>query len=168
LILELVRDVREELNELDQRITSYNQRIRDLFRSNEMCQRIRKIDGIGPITATALVAAVGDRTCFKNGMQFAAWLGLVPKQRSSGGKSHLFGIGKRGDRYLRTLMIHGARAVLGKAGGKTDAKSLWIRRMRDRRHPNVVAVALANKNARIVWSVLSGDSVYQPTGSVKI
>ena len=83
------------------------------------------------------------------------WLGLVPKQRSSGGKSRLFGISKRGDRYLRTLLIHGARAVLGKAVGKQDARSVWINRMRERRHPNVVAVALANKNARIVWSILS-------------
>jgi transposase len=162
LIRELVRDVRQELAELDQRIASYNRRIQTLFRSNGMCQSIGKIEGIGPITATALVAAVGDRTCFKNGRQFAAWLGLVPKQRSSGGKSRLFGISKRGDRYLRTLMIHGARAVLGKAGGKQDPRSQWIGRMRERRHPNVVAVALANKNARIVWSVLSRDEDYRP------
>ncbi|WP_298938601.1 IS110 family transposase [uncultured Ruegeria sp.] len=163
MLVELVCDVHEELNELDQRIAAYTKRIRDLFRSNEMCQRIGRIEGIGPITATALAAAVGDRTCFKNGRQFAAWLGLVPKQRSSGGKSRLFGISKRGDRYLRTLLIHGARAVLRKAGGKTDARSLWIERMRDRRHPNVVAVALANKNARIVWAVLLGRTGYQPT-----
>ncbi len=166
IITELACDVHDELVELDQRIAGYNKRIRDLFRSNQMCQRIGKIEGIGPITATALVAAVGDRTCFKNGRQFAAWLGLVPKQHSSGGKSRLFGISKRGDRYLRTLMIHGARAVLAKAGGKVDARSLWIGRMRDRRHPNVVAVALANKNARIVWSVLSNGTEYQPMASV--
>ncbi|MHA1553486.1 MAG: IS110 family transposase, partial [Alphaproteobacteria bacterium] len=146
---------------LDERISSYDRRIRNLFRTNEMCQRIGKIEGIGPITATALVAAVGDQSCFKNGRQFAAWLGLVPKQRSSGGKSRLFGISKRGDRYLRTLLIHGARAVLGKAGGKQDARSVWINRMRERRHPNVVAVALANKNARIVWSILSKKEDYR-------
>ncbi len=141
LIRDLARDVREELVELD--------------------RRIARIEGIGPVTATALVAAVGDRTCFKNGRQFAAWLGLVPKQRSSGGKARLFGISKRGDRYLRTLMIHGARAVLGKAGGKQDPRSQWIGRMRDRGHPNVVTVALANKNARIVWSILSrGDDCH--------
>lgn len=162
LIRDLVRDVREELVELDRRIASYNRRLRELFRTNEMCQRIARIEGIGPVTATALVAAVGDRTCFKNGRQFAAWLGLVPKQRSSGGKARLFGISKRGDRYLRTLMIHGARAVLGKAGGKQDPRSQWIGRMRDRRHPNVVAVALANKNARIVWSILSREDDYRP------
>ena len=162
MIRDLASDVYQELAELDQRISSYNQRIRHLFRTDAMCQRIGQIEGIGPITATALVAAVGDRSCFKNGRQFAAWLGLVPKQRSSGGKARLFGISKRGDRYLRTLLIHGARAVLGKAGGKTDPRSQWIERMRERRPPNVVAVALANKNARIVWSVLSREEDYRP------
>jgi transposase len=166
LLRELVRDVREELAELDRRIASYNRRLKDLFRTDEMCRRIGRIEGIGPITATALVAAVGDRTCFKNGREFAAWLGLVPRQRSSGGKARLLGISKRGDRYIRTLMIHGARAVLGKAGGKQDARSQWIGRMRERRHPNVVAVALANKNARIVWSVLASGDAYQPARSV--
>lgn len=162
LITELVCEVRDELAELDQRIASYTGRIRSIFRNNEMCQRIGRVEGIGPITATALVAAVGDRSCFKNGRQFAAWLGLVPKQRSSGGKSRLFGISKPGDRYLRTLMIHGARAVLAKAGGKKDRKSLWINQMRERRHPNVVAVALANKTARIVWSILARGEDYHP------
>lgn len=161
LILELVRDAREELAELDRRISSYNRRLRNIFQTNEMCRRIGKIEGIGPVTATALVAAVGDRTCFKNGREFAAWLGLVPKQKSSGGKTRLLGISKRGDRYIRTLMIHGARAALGKAGGKQDARSQWIGRMRERRHPNVVAVALANKNARIVWSILSRREAYR-------
>ena len=162
LILELARDAREELAELDRRIASYNRRLKNLFRTDEMCQRIGKIEGIGPVTATALVAAVGDRTCFKNGREFAAWLGLVPRQRSSGGKVRLLGISKRGDRYIRTLMIHGARAVLGKAGGKQDPRSQWIGRMRERRHPNVVAVALANKNARVVWSILSRGEEYRP------
>lgn len=168
MMRDLVRDVRGELAELDKRIAGYTRRIRTLFQDNEACQRIGKIEGIGPITATALVAAVGDRSCFKNGRQFAAWLGLVPRQRSSGGKARLFGISKRGDRYIRTLMIHGARAVLGKAHGKTDPKSLWIGRMRERRHPNVVAVALANKNARIVWSVLAGEQDYRPEKAVAV
>ena len=165
LFVELVCDVRDELMELDQRIATYTKRIRHLFQSNDMCHRIGRIEGIGPITATALVAAVGDRTCFKNGRQFAAWLGLVPKQRSSGGKSRLFGISKRGDRYLRTLMIHGARAVLRTACGNGDTRSRCIEKMRYRRHPNVVAVALANMNARFVWAILSGRTVYQPAFS---
>jgi len=166
MIRDLVRDIHAELAELDQRIAAYNRRIRALFHQDEACQRIGKIEGIGPITATALVAAVGDRSCFRNGRQFAAWLGLVPRQRSSGGKARLFGISKRGDRYIRTLMIHGARAVLGKAHGKNDQKSRWIGQMRERRHPNVVAVALANKNARIVWSVLAREEEYRADHAV--
>ncbi len=165
LFVDMLRDIREELAELDERLAGYNKRIKNLYRSNEMCQRIGKIEGIGPITATALVAAIGDRSCFKNGRQFAAWLGLVPKQHSSGGKARLFGISKRGDRYLRTMLIHGARAVLSRSSGKTDERSQWINRMRERRHPNVVAVALANKNARIVWSLLSRHETYQPNHS---
>ncbi len=161
LFVDMLRDIREELIELDARLAGYNQRIKRLFRSSEMCHRIGQIEGIGPITATALVAAVGDKSCFKNGRQFAAWLGLVPKQHSSGGKARLFGISKRGDRYLRTMLIHGARAVLGRSAGKTDTRSQWINRMRERRHPNVVAVALANKMARIVWSLLSSDQEYR-------
>jgi len=161
LFVDMLRDIRAELVELDTRLAGYNRRIKSLFRSNEMCQRIGQIEGIGPITATALVAAVGDKSCFKNGRQFAAWLGLVPKQHSSGGKARLFGISKRGDRYLRTMLIHGARAVLGRSAGKTDTRSQWVNRMRERRHPNVVAVALANKNARIVWSLLSTDQEYR-------
>jgi len=162
IFIDMLRDMRDELGELDVRLAGYNRRIKNLFRSNEMCQRIGRIEGVGPITATALVAAIGDKSCFKNGRQFAAWLGLVPKQHSSGGKARLFGISKRGDRYLRTLLIHGARAVLSRAAGKTDARSQWIGRMRERRHPNVVAVALANKNARIIWSLLSKDQEYRP------
>lgn len=162
IFIDMLRDMRDELGELDIRLAGYNRRIKNLFRSNEMCQRIGRIEGVGPITATALVTAIGDKSCFKNGRQFAAWLGLVPKQHSSGGKARLFGISKRGDRYLRTLLIHGARAVLSRAAGKTDARSQWIGRMRERRHPNVVAVALANKNARIIWSLLSKDQEYRP------
>ncbi|MGH1484354.1 MAG: IS110 family transposase [Geminicoccales bacterium] len=167
MIRTLVREAREELAELDQRIVSYDLRVRELYRASELCKRIGKIEGIGPVTATALVAAVGDRTCFKNGRQFAAWLGLVPKQQSSGGRTRLLGISKRGDRYLRTLLIHGARAALGKADGKQDPRSLWLCKMRERRHPNVVAVALANKNARIVWAMLANDEVYKPDQSVQ-
>lgn len=106
------------------------------------------------------MAAIGDRQYFKNGRQFAAWLGLVPRQRSSGGRARLFGISKRGDRYLRTLLIHGARAVLGRARGKKDPRSHWLEKLRERRHANIAAVALANKNARIAWALLSGNAVY--------
>jgi transposase len=167
MVRSLMRELQAEMAEIDDRIATYDRRIREIFRSSEECQRLGKIENIGPVTATALIAAVGDRTCFKNGRQFAAWLGLVPKQRSSGGRARLFGISKRGDRYLRTLMIHGARAALGKAAGKQDPRSLWLGKLRQRRHPNVAAVALANKNARIVWAMLSGGTFYEHAPSVK-
>lgn len=160
-------EAQAELIELDRRIASYDRRIRELYRISELCQRLGEIEGIGPVTATALVAAVGDRSGFRNGRQFAAWLGLVPKQRSSGGRNRLFGVSKHGDRYIRTLMIHGARAALGRAGGKQDPRSRWLVSLRRRRHPNVAAVALANKNARIAWAMLAGNVVYEPARSVQ-
>ena len=167
LVRALIGELQVELTELDRRIASYDRRIRDLFRNSDLCQRLGKIEGIGPVTATALIVAVGDPKCFKNGRQFAAWLGLVPKQRSTGGRARLSGISKRGDRYLRTLLIHGARAALVRAGGKQDPRSLWLSKLRERRHPNVAAVALANKNARIVWAMLSRDKPYEPALSMK-
>ena len=167
LVRALISELQAELTELDRRIASYDRRIRDLFRNSDVCQRLGKIEGIGPVTATALIVAVGDPKCFKNGRQFAAWLGLVPKQRSSGGRARLSGISKRGDRYLRTLLIHGARAALVRAGGKQDPRSLWLSKLRERRHPNVAAVALANKNARIVLAMLSSNKSYEPALSMK-
>lgn len=153
--VDLIGELREELIDLDRRIAIYDRKIRELYRTSEACQRLGMVEGIGPITATALVAAAGDAKCFKNGRQFAAWIGLVPRQRSSGGRSRLLGISKRGDRYLGTLLIHGARAALGRTRGKQDPTSLWLLKARERRHANVVAVALANKNARIAWSLLA-------------
>jgi transposase len=124
IFIDMLRDMRDELGELDIRLAGYNRRIKNLFRSNEMCQRIGRIEGVGPITATALVAAIGDKSCFRNGRQFAAWLGLVPKQHSSGGKARLLGISKRGDRYLRTLLIHGARAAQSRCRENRCAQSM--------------------------------------------
>jgi transposase len=166
LVRGLLIEMQEELAEIDRRIAIYDRRIRALYCSSEPCQRLGKIEGIGPLSATALVAAVGDQRCFKNGRQFAAWLGLVPKQQSSGGRARLLGISKRGDSYLRTLLIHGARAVLARAGKKEDPRSRWVRKLRERRHPNVAAVALANKNARIAWALLARGDVYDPKLSV--
>ena len=166
LVRALVGELKDELAELDQRIAAYDRRIRELYRNNELCQRLGKIEGVGPLSATALMAAVGNRQGFKNGRQFAAWLGLVPKQRSSGGRDRLFGISKRGDRYLRTLLIHGARASLARAKGKQDPRSRWLEKLRERRHPNIAAVALANKNARITWALLSSGEAYNPSLSV--
>jgi transposase len=159
----LMGELREELTELDAPIPGYERKIRELYRNSEICQRLGKVEGIGPGTATTLIAAVGDRSSFKNGRQFAAWLGLVPKQRSSSRRARLFGISRRRHRSLRTLRIHGAHAALGRVRDKQDPRSLWLGKMRQRRHPNI---ALANKNARIAWSLLTSDSVYDVRRSV--
>ena len=156
----LIIDLWQELGEIDKRITAYDRRIRQLCSMNQACRRLCHIEGIGPVTATAMVAAAGDVRVFQNGRQFAAWLGLVPRQHSSGGRTRLLGISKRGDRYLRTLLVHGARSALVRCGRKTDSRSLWLQKLRARRHPNVAAVALANKNARIAWALLSRGEDY--------
>ena len=127
---------------------------------NEASRRLEAIPGIGPITASAIVATVGNAAEFKNGRQLAAWLGLVPKQNSSGGKQTLLGISKRGDTYLRTLLIHGARSVIRFAENKAKPES-WLRKLMARRNKNVAAVALANKNARIIWALLAKGKTYQ-------
>lgn len=143
--------------ELDRHVKEIEVQIQAWHRTNEASQRLEAIPGIGPITASALVASIGNASSFKNGRQLAAWLGLVPRQHSSGGKEQLLGISKRGDTYLRTLLIHGARSVLWRVKGKTDACSAWLQGVAARRHANVAAVALANKNARIVWALLARD-----------
>jgi transposase len=130
-------------------------------KENEASKKLEAIPGIGPITASAIVATVGNATEYKNGRQLAAWLGLVSKQRSSGGKQLLLGISKRGDTYLRTLLIHGARAVIRYAENKAEPES-WLRKLIMRRNKNVAAVALANKNARIIWALLAKDTTFHP------
>jgi transposase len=122
---------------------------------------LAEIPGLGPITASAIVATVGDAREFKNGRQLAAWLGLVPRQNSSGGKQVLLGISKRGDTYLRTLLIHGARSVIRFAENKAEPDS-WLRKIIERRNKNVAAVALANKNARIIWALLNKGAMFRP------
>ncbi|SBS33288.1 Transposase IS116/IS110/IS902 family protein [Marinomonas spartinae] len=120
-----------------------------------------KVEGIGPLTATALIATVGDIREFKNGRQFSAWLGLVPRQRSSGGKTRYGRITKRGDVYLRTLLVHGARAVMRFIDNNHDRKSKWVKAIKERRGFNKAAVALAAKHARILWAILSKGSDYR-------
>jgi len=150
----------KEFVALEDQIVFYQEKLETLATTHPECQRLMTIPGIGPITATALVAAVGDVGVFKNGRQFAAWLGLVPKQHSTGGHSLLLGISKRGDSYLRKLLIHGARATLRWVKLQTDKRSQWIRGLLERRGWNRTAVAVANKNARIVWALLSRGGVY--------
>jgi transposase len=145
----------EEFVDLEKRIAFYQEKLEGLAQTHPECQRLMTIPGLGPLTATALIAAVGDVGVFQNGRQFAAWLGLVPKQHSTCGQTRLLGISKRGDSYLRKLLIHGARTTLRWARLKTDARSQWIRGLLERRGWNRTAVAVANKNARIVWALLS-------------
>ncbi|MFM5540515.1 IS110 family transposase [Aeromonas veronii] len=139
-----------------------DKQIEQCHQQNALCQCIGKIPGIGPITASALVATIGNANNFENGRQLAAWLGLVPRQHSSGGKQTLLGISKRGDTYLRTLLIHGARAVLQSVRRKHDVVSCWASRLLERRNSNIAAVALANKNARTVWALLTKNQEYCP------
>jgi transposase len=162
---ELFWKLLEEFAALEQQIAFYQEKLESLAKTHPECQRLMSIPGIGPITATALIAAVGAVEVFKNGRQFAAWLGLVPKQHSTGGQTRLLGISKRGDSYLRKLLIHGARATLRFAGLKTDGRSRWIQGLLERRGWNRTAVAVANKNARIVWALLSRGGLYQERAS---
>ncbi len=157
MLLELL----EHLNAVEARIDAADVKIKAFMASSPLCKKIGAIDGVSPITATAIVAAVGDASEFKNGRHLAAWLGLVPRQYSSGGKSRLYGISKRGDTYLRTLLIHGARSVLRYAVGKADVQSKWLRELIERRGYNRAAVAMANKNARVIQALLSSDRNYE-------
>src|SRR5689334_19956414 len=157
---ELFGKLVQEFGTLEDQIAFYQEQLEGLATTHPECQRLMTIPGIGPITATALVAAVGNVGVFKNGRQFAAWLGLVPKQHSTGGQTRLLGISKRGDSYVRKLLIHGARATLRWVKLQTDKRSQWIRGLLARRGWNRTAVAVANKNARIVWALLSRGGVY--------
>ena len=151
----------EELLSLEEKIEAIDEQIGTVYQASEPCQRIAAVEGIGPLIATALVAALSDGKTFKNGRQFAAWLGLVPRQHSSGGKARLLGISKRGDPYLRTILIHGARSVVYRARQKTDRRSLWIADKQRRLGTSKACVAVANKNARIVWSLIARGEVYR-------
>ena len=151
----------EHLQTLDRHVEELQAQIQMWHRDDAMSRRLAQIPGVGPITASALAASIGDARNFESGRQLAAWLGLVPKQRSSGGKPLLLCISKRGDTYLRTLLVHGARAVLRVAERKVGYAGSWLARLIGRRNKNVAAVALANKNARIVWALLAHDRTYQ-------
>jgi transposase len=147
--------------ELDRRIGEYDHRIEHLAIQNEAARRLMQVAGVGPITATAVVATIGEGHAFAHGRQFAAWLGLVPRQHSTGGKTVLGRITKHGNVYLRTLLIHGARAVLQFSAKRTDAKSHWVEAVRQRRGNNIAAVALAAKHARILWALLARGQEYR-------
>lgn len=157
----LLMGLNEELRALDERIAAFDARIAQVAREDDRIKRLLEIEGIGPITASALVAAVGDATQFNSGRDMAACFGLTPRQHSSGGKNRLGRISKRGDKYIRMLLVHGARAALKAAQNKEDGRSRWVKNLADRRNKNIATVALANKNARIAWSILSRGESYR-------
>jgi len=147
---------------LDDRVLEMDHEIRRLANSHEVTRRLQQLRGVDPMVATALVATVGSAEQYPKGRLMAAALGLTPRQYSSGGKQRLLGISKRGDTYLRTLLIHGARSVVSQAGHKEDRLSRWVTGIATRRHPNVAAVALANKTARMAWAMLRQGTDYDP------
>jgi len=151
-----------DLKALDYRVAELDREINMIAQSDPVAKRLQQLRGVGPMVATALVATVGNVEQFANGRQMAASLGLTPKQHSSGGKDRLLGISKRGDAYLRSILIHGARSVIRTAKLKDDRLSQWVTSLAERRHPNVAAVALANKTARIAWAMLRHGTDYKP------
>ena len=159
LMRELLARCYEWFQRLDTQVHELEARIVRWHRENETSQRLAKVPGVGPLSASAYLATLGDGQSFKSGRQVAAWLGIVPRQNSSGGKQQLLGISKRGDVYLRKLLIHGARAVLRQL--KPEQADSWLGKLAGRRHSNVAVVALANKNARILWALLAHGREYQ-------
>jgi transposase len=157
----LLNDVYLRLRGMNEQVLAYDRELEHLSKENEIAQRLMAIPGIGAITATALIASVGDPKQFRNGRQFAAWLGLTPRQYTTGGKIRLGRITKKGDVYLRTLLIHGTRAVLATLKDKQDRLSVWTRALIERRGYKRAAVALAAKNARILWTLMARGDTYQ-------
>ena len=158
----LLAELWEDLLRLDERVNELDRRIARIVNDDPVAQRLLALRGVGPLIASALVGALGDGRAFNNGREFAASLGLTPRQNSTGGRERLLGISKRGDPYLRKLLVHGARAVLHHAKTKDDALSQWVNRLLARKHANVATVALANKTARVAWAMVRNGVEYQP------
>lgn len=158
----LIKELKEELTALERRIAGTEKKILARAKLCSMVKRLMTIPGVGILTATALAVVCGNPKMFKNGRQFAAWLGLTPRQVTTGGKPTLLGISKRGDTYTRMLLIHGARNVVRYALKKEDMHSLWIRKLHAAKGVNLTAVAVANKNTRIAWRIMTSDEVYNP------
>ena len=165
LMRELIVEMSERLRLSDERIKRYDLKLGQLCAQDQRCQRLVAVEGIGALAATAMVGAVGDARQFRNGREMSAWLGLTPGHRKSGNREVMLGISKRGDCYLRTLLIHGARAVVNVAERRRDARSVWVSKIKDRHCANVAAVALANKNARIIWALLNRNDSYRPAAA---
>lgn len=158
----LLAQLTSELKQLETQIAAIDATIAGSANEHEACQRLMAIPGIGPVTATAIVSAVGNGAEFRKGRSFAAWLGLVPGEYSTGGKQKLLGISKRGNGYLRKLLVHGARAILQCRHKQSPGLSAWLDQLVSRAHPNVVTIALANKMARMAWALLARGETYRP------
>ena len=161
MMRELLQRLGENLKEMDKQVGELERQIKLWHRENEQSRKLEAIAGIGPITASAYVASVGDAKSFKNARQVAAWLGMVPRHEGSGGKVKPGRISKRGDVYLRTMLIHGARSVIAQIERKPDQADEWLKKLLARRNKNIAAVALAAKNARIAWALLARERGYQ-------
>lgn len=158
----LLAQLKLELDQLAIRLEEADALIQKTAQESEVCRRLDAIPGIGPVTATALIAAIGNGAAFRKGREFAAWVGLVPHEHSTGGKQKLLGISKRGNSYLRRLFVQGARAVLQFREKQSSGLRAWLAQLTARTHYNVAGVALANKLARIAWAVLARGEVYRP------
>jgi transposase len=161
MMRELLQRLGENLKDMDKQVGELERQIRLWHRENEPSCKLEAIAGFGPLTASAFVATVGDAKNFKNARQVPAWLGMVPRHEGTGGNVKMGGISKRGDVYLRTLLIHGARAVIAHIERKPDHADEWLKKLLARRNKNVAAVALAAKNARIAWALLAHECSYQ-------
>lgn len=159
--LRIVQSLVTQWKTNDERIAEIESELEMVFKRHDVCRRLVTIPGVGKITATAILGTVPSASDFKSGRHLSAWLGLVPKQNSSGGKQNLSGITKRGDVYLRSLLVHGGRAVVRAAPSKTDRRSLWIVEKAKTRGKNKAAVAVANKNARVIWKILKTEEIYR-------
>jgi transposase len=161
LAREVLQTLVVQIRELECKIADLDRRLIAMTRTNETCRSLVDVPGVGPIIATALVATVPDATTFRSGRHLAAWMGLVPRQHSSGGKERRLGLSKRGDAYLRRQLIHGARALVKVSTGRTGKLWSWINGLRKRRPFNVVVAAVANKLVRIIWAMLSHREAYR-------
>ena len=164
----LLADLWQEWTQLEADIINISEEIEHISHADQACRRLRQIPGVGPLVSTAMVAAIGNGAAFRNGRDFAAWLGLVPRQHSTGGKPRLFGISKRGNTYLRRMFVHGARAVLLRVKYDTGGLGQWVHQLEARTARNKVIVAIANKLARIAWAVLFNQEDYRATATAAV
>ncbi len=159
--LAIFKQLYEQFKIYNEQVALYDKQLEQHVKQDEVCQNLMTIAGVGPITASAITATVGNAKIFKNGREMSAWLGLVPKQHSSGNTTRLSGISKRGDGYVRKLLIHGARSVVNNCDKKEDKRSKWVADKKHRCGHNKASVALANKNARIIWAVMTTGKPYR-------